>query len=345
VDTDSPFEIQKRLLVALAINGSGFFLPYFSAGGHVWESDTQNTTVNTGSSGRRGDVNAEYPGRIIIASRDDRDIAYLDISDLGTWNTVPNQAPVSLGFECLASITGPFSNPRVLAGCHVQSGQAQPTNTSRIFTSDDGGASWNARSVPSTWNQQNIFNIVCTDEFAVNDSAIVATGTLPDAILHSQDAGNTWASVPMPMAKFDNDGYHVAYSPVHRLFLAVGNDYEMAISDVGDSWSALSGLNDESDLVNTDDTMRTRALAAAGPCFALAVNWLSATAGGQLTRRGVLYSFDLERWHFGHILDGSGNNQLLGIKEWNGGFVVWSQDFAWFSPPLWWPDPDISRSA
>ena len=150
----------------------------------------------------------------------------------------------------------------------------------------------------------------------------------------------------MPMTRFGGSGYQIAYSPVHRLYLAVGDDLEMAISDVGDSWSALSGLTPDTNLHNLDDDDRACFLAAAGPCFALVCNWFSSTLNGQRTRRGVLYSFDLERWIFVDFagIDDS-ENQLLGIKEWNGGFVVWSQSHAWFSPSLWWPDPDIQRNA
>jgi len=347
IDGDD-FEVQKRMIVALQVNDTPRLQPYFSAGGHVWEAGTANTTLSILGGSRVGDVCAEHPGRIVLVSRDDRDIAYTTMDDLASYTTVSNVAPASLGFGCISSITGPFGSPRLIAGCALQSGQSQPTTTSRIHTSNDGGDTWTARPVPTSWNQANLRNIIPADEFAVNDSAVVATGSVNNTILHSQDAGDTWASVSMPMAQYSSNGYQVAYSPTHRLFLAVGLDYEMAISDVGDSWSVLSGLTDRTNLVNLDDDDQARLLAAAGPCFALVVNWFSSTANGQRTRRGVLYSFDLQNWvfvDFGAINDGSDDNQLIGIKEWNGGFVVWSQQHAWFSPPLWWPDTDIQRSA
>lgn len=342
VDSVNSIPVQAKMLVALLIDNSPDIVPQFSSGGHLFRAGT-TTGLNTTSGSRGSDVCADYPNRVVIVSRLDRDVVYTTPSDLTAYTTVSNVTPASLGFGCIQSILAGFSNPRLVAGGRGIT--TEPTTTSRIFTSDDGGATWATVTVPSSWNTTAIHNIIAADEFGSNDSAMCAVGE-QNTILNSIDAGDSWSEVTMPMDRpASSNGYQIAWSPVHRLFLAVGKDLEMAVSETGEEWSALSGTNDESDLVNSADEERGRMLACAGPCFALAVNWIAATGGAVMMRRGVLYSFDMQQWiftDFGSTVEA--DNQLLGIREFNGGFVAWSQSDAWFSPPMWMPDPDFVRS-
>jgi photosystem II stability/assembly factor-like uncharacterized protein len=119
-----------------------------------------------------------------------------------------------------------------------------------IFTTEDGGASWQRAASPEAAGSEGAFAASNTS-LALMGAHDVWLGTTAARVLHSSDNGHTWTAAQTPI-RHDGPGagiFSVAFSDAHY-GIAVGGDYSkdkeardnIAItSDGGKSWIAPSG--------------------------------------------------------------------------------------------------------
>jgi hypothetical protein len=293
-----------------------------------WTSGTALAGI-AGAIGVVPSSNGEYGNRLVWASNSDRDIAYWPVS--GAQQLVSNVVPATFAVGGLGMSHN--GSKRLLAGVY-----GAGANTQRIYTSDDGGATWTARNTPANWSTIHVLNF--TDNAA---GTILATGNINGKLLRSTDNGDTWAEVSVSFSRGWADCYGIAYSPVHALFMCSGpSSAGVSVSADGSSWTNRSPSINFSD--NTSMNSRFL-LAASGPVFAHVYN-RDVDNGADFDRRGIVWTADAGlTWRvasFGHPANNT--QRITGIAPFNGGFVAWGGDPSggvWTSMPMHLPDAPI----
>lgn len=280
-------------------------------------------------------VLGEYQGVSIAVEHGSQDV--YRTSNSTTFSVVSTVAPTSHGLSALALSRSTFPG-RIIVGVY-----GAGTTQNRISTSDNGGASWTIRAVPTSWNVSHIFHIIPSH---TSDLIVLATGSLLGSILRSTDNGITWSSITLPSefssSFFGWDTYQVAWSPVWRQYLLLDGSLQMAVSPDGLSWTVIPGSSASAyaNIIEPSGTDRGRLLAANGSVFCLAAN--TKGLSNDLYVRGGLWTANAGRtWNFSAF--GNANNStsyhLRGIKPWRNGFAAFSQYGVYLSGSLKFEHP------
>ncbi len=309
---DSTWAAPDVVLVAMSENvGADYSIKFGSDCGH-WSAGTTVSGITKAFS--FASLNGDYGDRLVMASSADRDVTR-STDSMNSQSTASNVVPVSHGVGCL-HMSGNGSK-RLLLGVY-----GVTSNTQRIYTSDDGGATWTPRNTPAGFNTQHIYN------FADNGAGvIIATGySISNSILRSSDNGTTWTAETFPGG---TGPWGVAYSAALGLFAIAPDLAGFQTSPDGLTWTA--HIYPPFGTAPADPRSR---LAACGPVFAHVFNTLLPGNATKI-RRGIWYTLDAgDNWHRVVLGNFASSREMQGVRAVGNRLVAWDWQTVYLSEPL-----------